>query len=657
MRHFIISVACLLSFGLSSQTDSSISEILLEADSTISIVQDQLIGADTSYKEGDIALENIIPVFTRVEYNKGFYVSDDHLVTDSLTLLMNNSAINQLWRSQDWDWTIRENSATGGIQYDALNPVIATELDGWHQFSRSYLQMPNYHSASSPRTDLTVLTGIGGGQLFGLRAMSPVDSAKQLWVDYLRMNALGLYRNEGTDGHDLNIKMRQDGVYKDGELMLPLHGFEFSYFSSRSGQNGGLNTPDLFESNVPALRRNLSVNDSRGELYEERLRFMYYRHLDDFTVKTQLKSSSWSVQNDVQQSEYYWDSTGVLPELVNRTLQYNDSVRLTSAEIALHYERRYGLTNRVYYAVNAHAGIESLTSNSGGWDAFRIDSSHVTDAFDIRVQPYVRAEGIFAFQMQDLLSYRGNYKLNVLGFNAGGYDMRNGLTLLNVPGKFTIGLNFLNQSRMYRFEQLYGYSYDLRNVDVPYIKNEISLNWEQGDIWKKLLVLQGAQIRGMRYLESFDLLATWDGSYARAQLGIASDEEGLNLEMQCYGAYKSSVGGFVTPNWGGFTEVNYRKSIGSRFELKAGTNISVEDAFYTPTYLVGVPIWAMQTDHLAGTYPWATAYFEVRIANFIGAVRVINALEGLTPYTYYAFGSAPRSDRWVQLSARWTLFN
>ena len=63
----------------------------------------------------------------------------------------------------------------------------------------------------------TVLTGIGGGQLFGLKTMSPVDSAKQLWVDYLRSNALGLYRNEGTDGHELNIKMRQDGVYKDLE--------------------------------------------------------------------------------------------------------------------------------------------------------------------------------------------------------------------------------------------------------------------------------------------------------------------------------------------------------------------------------------------------------------------------------------------------------
>jgi len=35
----------------------------------------------------------------------------------------------------------------------------------------------------------------------------------------------------------------------------------------------------------------------------------------------------------------------------------------------------------------------------------------------------------------------------------------------------------------------------------------------------------------------------------------------------------------------------------------------------------------------------------------------VNALEGLTDYNYYAFGTTPRTDRWVQLSARWTLFN
>ena len=241
MRPFLLtSLLLLFSAGVFAQSDTT---GLLEADTI-----ENSIHSFRSYTAA-----------SNVAYSQGFFVSIEKEPTDSLTLLLNDHVESEIWRSKSWEWTQRENSAIGGIQYDALNPYISPELDGWHQFSRSYLSMPNYHSASSPKTDLTVLTGIGGGQLFGLKTMSPVDSAKQLWVDYLRSNALGLYRNEGTDGHELNIKMRQDGVYKDGKRTFPLHGFEFSYFSSRSGQNGGLNSSDFFESNVPTLRRNFSV--------------------------------------------------------------------------------------------------------------------------------------------------------------------------------------------------------------------------------------------------------------------------------------------------------------------------------------------------------------------------------------------------------------
>lgn len=656
MRPFLFtSLLLLLSASVFGQLDTI---ALIESDSTITGIQDQMDLIDSLQSDVDSSTLFSRPVWSSVTYKKGYFVSFGNKVADSLTLLMNKRSESQIWRSQPWDWTVRENSSIGGIQYDALSPFINTELDGWSQFSKSYLEMPNYHSASSPRTDLTVLTGIGGGQLFGIKSMTPVDSAKQLWVDYLRSNALGLYRNEGTDGHDLNVKMRQDGVYTNGKPALPLHGFELNYFSARSGQHGGLASPNLFESNVPGIRRNFSVDNNRGELFEERLRFMYYRQLSDLTFKAQVKSAAWSVGNDLQQTEYFWDSTQVVPELDSRALYYNDSLRLTSAEISLNHDKIYGAhdSNRAYYAIGIRTGLEALTSNSVGWDAFRTDSSQVTEAFDTRVQPYIRAQGTLALQREHV-AFRGTYAFNIVGYNAGGYDLRNTVKMLMVPGEFTIGFNLLRQPEMYRFEQLYGYSYDFRTIDAPYLKNEATVNWSHGEEWNIEMTLYGAQIRGMRYLESFAGLATWEGIYGRTQFGLASDRKGLNLSLQGYGAFKSSYGGFATPNWGGFTEVNYSTTVGERFQLKAGLNVSIEDAFYTPTYLVGVPIWAMQTDHLAGSYPWATVFFEARIANFIAGVRMVNALEGLADYNYYAFGATPRTDRWIQLSARWTLFN
>ncbi len=594
-------------------------------------------------------------------YNsKGYYLYQIQR-WDSLTVLLDERAEDQIWLQDSWDWTQRENSAIGGLSYNSLEPFDESGLDGWHTFSKRYLQMPLDYRSSSPRSDMRLHTGIGGGQVFGITAMSPVDSNEQLFVDYLRNNTLGLFRNEGTDGHELQFSLKQLDSYN----IWTQAKLEVGYFNSRSGQNGGLSSPSLFESNVPTLRRNYAIDDGVGTLFEEELNVTYWTRRDlgynqDLAGSISFNSRSWAVNNSNSASEYSWDSTGTAPILEQRTLRYSDSLRLTRAQVELDYVRFYPWNRKGQALVVQtvfYTGLEQLQSNSLGWDGFRSDSVHYTEAFSSEVTPFVRGHVMLSTTSRSLNKYRAILKYNAIGYNAGAFDASVSAKIFSIPGTLSLQWKILRQAQMYRFEQLYGYSYDLRTIDVPYFKNEGKAHWESGEKWKKEGVLYGAQMSGMRYFESFDQLSTWDGMYGRVQLGVSSNDEGWNACVQGFGAYKSSFGGFATPNWGGFTEVNYKTSIGNRFELKAGVNVSIEDAFYTPTYLVGVPIWAMQTDHLAGSYPWATAFFEARIANFIAGVRVVNALEGLTDYNYYAFGATPRTDRWVQLSARWTLFN
>ena len=638
MRPYLLSLFVLLSTSMVGQVDS----IVVEDADTVELLPN--IGVKKQYP-----------------YNrKGYYLYQNQR-WDSLTVSLDERAEDQIWLQDSWNWTQRENSAIGGLSYNSLEPFEQSGLDGWHTFSKRYLQMPLDYRSSSPRSDLRLLTGIGGGQVFGITALAPVDSAKQLYVDYLRNNTLGLYRNEGTDGHELQFSLRQLDSYNiSTESKL-----EVSYFNSRSGQNGGLSNPTLFESNVPTLRRNYAIDDGVGTLFEEELNVTYWTRRDigynqDLTGSISFNSRSWAVNNSNSASEYFWDSTGTAPILEQRTLRYSDSLRLTRAQVELDYVRFYPW-NRIGQALVVqtvlYTGLEHLQSNSLGWDGFRSDSVHYTEAFSTEVTPFLRGHVMLSTTSRSLNQYRAILKYNALGYNAGALDAMVRAKLRVGSGKLELHWNILRQPQMYRFEQLYGYSYDLRTVDVPYFKNEGKAHWVSGDKWKKEGVLYGAQMSGMRYFESFDQLSTWGGMYGRVQLGVSSNDEGWNACVQGYGAYKSSFGGFATPNWGGFTEVNYKTSIGTKFEWKAGVIVSVEDAFYAPTYLVGVPIWAMQTDYLAGSYPWATTYFEARIANFVGAVRIINALEGLAPYTYYAYGSTPRSDRWVQVSARWTLFN
>ena len=654
MRKTLITFYVFLSIGLIGQIDSTLTETFTDtSDRELSI---QL---DSTYVDSTLNIFHDA-LFRTVSYNKGYFISEDGGIKDSLTLLLDDRAEEQLWLGMNWNWAQRQNSAIGGITYDPLNPIMSSNQDGWHQFSKSFLKMPEFHSASAPRTDLKLLTGIGGGQVFGLSAMSPIDSAKQFYLDYLRSNALGLYRNEGSDGHELNIKIRQDGAYEGGKLARPLQGVELRYFNLASGQNGGLSNPLLFETNVPTLRANYAIEDNSGALFEEQFELKFYRVLNHrWRLNSKAYSKQWSVKNDTRVTEYFWDSTATSPLLANRNLAYNDSLKLSGAQVGIVYERvlHASVNSNTQLSIHTNGGYEILSSNTSGLDGYRLDSIHPMESFDASNQPFLRNTAQFSYHKRDTMFFKGRYSVNVIGFNAGGYDIQNKIGLMRVPGKLCIAWNVINQPQMFRFEQLYGYSYDLRNIEDPYFKNEIQLDWTLGDFWKKEFIAYGAQIKGLRHLSSFSELATWDGSYGRAQIGLGSDKEGINIQLQGYATYKSTVGGFATPNWGGFTELNYKKSVGSKFQLKAGVNVSVEDAFYTPTYLIGVPIWSLQEEHLAGLYPWSTIYFEARIANFIGGIRVVNALEGLTSYNYFAFGATPRSDRWIQLSARWSLFN
>jgi lysozyme family protein len=643
MRPYLLSLFVLLSTCMVGQVDSTLLE---DADTLVSL-------PSTGVKVDGYR-------YVSYPYNKKGYYLFQIDRWDSLTVLLDSRAEGQIWLQDSWNWTQRENSAIGGLSYNSLEPIVNSGLDGWHRFSKSFLQMPGGFHSSSPRSDLRLHTGIGGGQVFGITALAPVDSTKQLYVDYLRNNTLGLYRNEGTDGHELQFSLKELDSYNISQSKL-----EVGYFNSRSGQNGGLSSPSLFESNVPTLRRNYAIDDGVGTLFEEELNVTYWTRRDigynqDLAGSISFNSRSWAVNNSNSVSEYFWDSTGTAPILEQRTLRYSDSLRLTRAQVELDYVRIYPW-NRIGQALvvqtGLYTGLEHLQSNSLGWDGFRSDSVHYTEAFSTEVTPFLRGHVMLSTTDRSLNKFRAILKYNALGYNAGALDAMVRAKLRVGSGNLELQWNILRQPQMYRFEQIYGYSYDLRTIEVPYFKNEGKAHWILGEKWKKEGVLYGAQMSGMRYFESFDQLSTWDGLYGRVQLGVSSNEEGWNACVQGYGAYKSSFGGFATPNWGGFTEVNYKTSIGTKFEWKAGVNVSMEDAFYTPTYLVGVPIWAMQTDYLAGSYPWGTAYFEARIANFVGAVRIINALEGLAPYTYYAYGSTPRSDRWVQVSARWTLFN
>ena len=534
--------------------------------------------------------------------------------------------------------------------YNSLDPVLESKADGTYNFLTLDQTMPLSHSSNVPLSNLYYRSGFGGGQLFGIQSLSPVDSSQQLYLDYSRMNSLGVYRNEGADGHELNLSLVSNTRLEGTDR------FTVSYFKRKTGQNGGLTQPDYFETNIPTLRTNFSVNDPTGEYTEENFLVEFSRNwLDKITASVNLNGSSWMASNSRSANEYFWDSTEVTPTIKEKLLFYDDTVGLISVSSKIEWN---DLTVWGWnFQPSVSLGLERYYSDVGSWDSFRTDSVNVGAVFKSANSLFLRSRLQFTKIVRPSSRLKGDYHFNVLGYNSGSLDGRSEIIVSLPTSQLSLYWDFIYQSKMYRWEDSYAYSYDFRNLDKAYVKNEVAMDWQHGDKWGYELSLRGIYYNGMRYLSDFSELNLYDGFYGRIQAGVTSNREGWNLVVQGYSASKTGEGGFSIPFWGGRIGGFYATSIGDKFQLRSGFDLSMEDAFYAPDYLGGVPLWSLQQESISGRYPWANVFFEARIDGFVGAVRVVNAFEGLFPYTYYAYGTVPRMDRGIQLSAKWTLFN
>ena len=611
----------LYSMGLSSQEDSTIRKVLLDSSAFNAVVS------------------AVMP--------QGFMVNGDSLYED-----ISSASSAQMWgyKFDTWEWTQRQSSALGGLVYNSLDPVTESEMDGTYNFLTLDQVLPQSHTASAPLSRLYYRSGQGGGQLFGIQSLSPVDSSQQLYIDYARINTLGIYRNEGSDGHELNFSLISDrGAESDDK-------FTASYFTRNTGQNGGLSSPDYFESNIPTLRSNFSVNDPIGQYSEEKFSLEFARDWSDkMSVTFNANSNRWMASNSRSVNEYFWDSTGVIPMLQERLLSYDDTVGLFS--LSSTFVTQDLMVSGWNFGSSVSVGFERYYSDVGSWDSYRSDSVRVGEVFNSSNSLFLRGSVQLSKKISDASRLLGDYHFNALGYNAGAIDGKSKIIVSMPLSQLAFSWDIVYQSKMYRWEDSYGYAYDFRNIDKAYVKNQLTIDWQKGDIWRTEVAFRGIRYSGMRYLAGFTDLSLYDGFYGRIQAGVTSNRQGWNLVVQGYSASKTGVGGFSIPFWGGRLGSFYTTAIGDKFQLRSGFDVSMEDAFYNPDYLGGLPLWSLQQESISGSYPWANVFFEARIDGFVGAIRIVNALEGLFPYTYYAYGTVPRMDRSVQLSAKWTLFN
>jgi len=125
MRPYLLSLFVLLSTFVVGQVDSI-------------VVED----ADTLESLPNIGVKVNGQGYVAYPYNSKGYFLYQNQRWDSLTVLLDERAEDQIWLQDSWNWTQRENSAIGGLSYNSLEPFDESGLDGWHRFSKRFLQMP-----------------------------------------------------------------------------------------------------------------------------------------------------------------------------------------------------------------------------------------------------------------------------------------------------------------------------------------------------------------------------------------------------------------------------------------------------------------------------------------------------------------------------------
>ena len=106
MRPFLLtSIFLFLSLCVLGQTDTS-------AYSDLSNVLDTSVSEYQEQDSTDLELHTVRNGgFRTVDYKQGYYLSFDNGPVDSLSLLMNDKAESEIWRTNPWEWTLLENSA------------------------------------------------------------------------------------------------------------------------------------------------------------------------------------------------------------------------------------------------------------------------------------------------------------------------------------------------------------------------------------------------------------------------------------------------------------------------------------------------------------------------------------------------------------------
>ena len=584
----------------------------------------------------------------RVIAHKGLYLLRDHTgvsrVSQDLEIVRQD-----LWH--DSGSAFLERPVTGGIAFKYLDPFASDAMSGWLDSRRPVAVVCGAQS-DVPRTYLQGVSGLGGGQRFGFEFGAPTGNSAQLYTKYLRTNVFGFYANEGVDANYMELVYADRDTTEVGLVTVRLY---VDY--QKNAMNGGLdeNGQTLFEENLVSLRAAIPVIHSSGGQVNNTLRFDAGKRLSkQWSVhllgsqKLWVGSSTTSVQN------YTWDSSTVPVTLLSQTLYYEDSLQDRAFHVAPTW---HSTSEKTRFTLQYKAGYRQLYSDTGGWDSYKPDSLNAVAATS--TLKWLEQSAHLRYARQGKLDARLRLQFNakLSGWNAGAMNAKGQYITPN--GQWSFFIEGISSPKQWIWESYEGHSWGQKTALDRYSKLFGYAHWGAKSTGKVDVnaVFSVAAYDNYRMvnadLKQFD---AWSGVYASTKLNLRGNYRHWGWKTRADLQWVSNQEGFDVPLVAGTGELFGRIVIGDKFKGLVGVKVSSFSAFQAARLQNDMPYWAPGETELQA-YPWVVPYVEGQIGQLTMGVRVLNAAQGLVDVPYYAWEGVPRSDRWVQLSARWLLFN
>ena len=528
-----------------------------------------------------------------------------------------------------------------GNQGDVRRRLIFTNLnvfspnlgiDGYFKNFKSSEALP-YYRVRAPFSGVRYQSGYLRGQVFGLDFTINPRSNANIYIDFQRNNATGLYLNQANKVDKLNLSTYY--FTPSGRYQVK---FALSWNKSKNVEFGGIADRDQFESNTQGNRELVSVNllqsASVAQSSDLRLDQSYWLLGKsenglalNYMLNYKAKYYSFISQDTVFADHALFDDETIRDSISFRTVENKVALNWTAKNLNI-----YGGISHVYYTYgNLFITTQENVVGLNGGAGYSLEHLEASASFNY----FLTEQFAGTYDLNASVDYRLNSNSG-LGASYRNYNVRPGLFNQRFMSNNFVWDNDYHNVRGWDLELKYVFKNLHLNAGINSFDNGLYFNHQA-------VSTQFNGVINVIYAEGKVLLPISKSWFLDNSVRYQTVDEEAIIRI---------------PNWVLRHTLFYQKDIfNGKARLQTGLEFNYFSAFKSEQYMPATSVMFLQDDVTIGDFPYFNFLFNFRIQTFTFFVRLENVTQGLFEYNYYAAPFYPLPDFSFRVGATWRFFN